>query len=302
MNQTYKDANELFAKSSTTYFYSHHFFPKRIRDEITILYAFVRTADNFVDKIPQDIEGFRRFKDTTKRGLQGEIIDNPIIDAFIGLSRRHRLDKNLIFAFLDAMEQDISVSRYNTHEDLNRYMYGSAEVIGLIICKILHLPEQAHIAACTQGRAMQFINFIRDVAEDLRFGRIYIPQEDLRKFHINRIPPITPNEVESFSRLIRYEIYRYRAMQNSAVSGYRFIPWQYRIAVRTAAEMYEWTAQIIEKDPMIIFRKKVKPSRMRVILQALLNGIKIMPLLIRSLYGYSDLYKQKQTAFGKTHR
>lgn len=264
-------ATDLFARSSVTYFYSSLFFPENIRSDITKLYAYVRTADNFVDKIPPDSKAFFAYCDSTEKSLAGSMSGNTIIDDFVKLSKKYGFDRKWISAFLDAMRQDLNVKRYSTYDELARYMYGSAEVVGLMIGRILGLPADAVGPARIQGRAMQFINFIRDVAEDLDLGRIYIPEEDMRKFGVVNLPPQTANESEAFCRLIRYEIDIYRNMQNDAAAGYRYIPWRYRVAVRTAAEMYRWTSKVIYQDPMVIFRRKVKPTKLRVIAQALVN-------------------------------
>jgi phytoene synthase len=90
-------------------------------------------------------------------------------------------------AFLTAMKLDLFKSRYENIEQTNRYMYGSAEVIGLMLCKIMSLPIESYASARLLGRAMQYCNMIRDIAEDCQLGRQYIPDTALRQFGIEKL-------------------------------------------------------------------------------------------------------------------
>ncbi len=274
MTNANNTAKKIFSRSSNTYFYSSLFFPKKIREDITTLYAFVRTADNFVDSIPQDLLGFQNLKKQLYAALSGKSTNNLIIDNFVLLAKTHKFQLNWIDAFMGVMEQDTVIKKYHSFADLQKYIYGSAEIIGIMIAKILNLPKASYPFAMAQGRAMQFINFIRDIDEDLTLGRVYIPQKDIEKFGLKSLKPTTPNEIVNFQRLIRYEIDIYRRMQEEASRGYDLIPRKYRVAIKTAADMYKWTAENIYKNLMIVFQHKIKPNKMRVVLNALLNLLK----------------------------
>lgn len=272
---------QLFRRSSTTYFFSSLFFPKEIRDDVFILYAYVRTADNFVDSTPQEVNGFHRFKKETEEAFAGKKINNPIIASFYSLSRKHALPYEWTNAFLQSMEMDVTkkeyeTKEYKTYEELNRYMYGSAAVIGLMMAQIMNLPQESHHYAKVQGTAMQLINFIRDIREDLELGRVYIPQEDMDTFGLSSLEySYTKNKKEMFRKLITFEIERYRKLQQEAEKGYSYLPKRLRVAVKTAADRYRWTADVIAKDPFIVYRQKVKPSPISVIFNGILNTLTI---------------------------
>jgi len=253
---------EIFRRGSTTYYFSSIFFPPDVREKVFTLYAYVRTADDYVDAVPQDAAGFYRLKQMTLDALEGRKVPDVIISEFIDLSQKEQIKKEWILAFLSAMEQDLTVKIYETYQDLETYMYGSAEVIGLSMARILNLPEKSLKAAQLQGKAMQLVNFIRDIKEDLTFQRIYIPQEDLQKFHITELNEHVDQEL--FSALIRFETERYLILQKEAESGYAYIPRRYRIPVQTASSMYNWTARQIIQNPMMIFQKKIRPHPLRV--------------------------------------
>lgn len=269
-----KQIFSLFKKGSTTYFYSSVFFPPNIRREVFILYAFVRKADDFVDAVPQQTDSFYRFVSTYHAALAGTAAHDVVIDSFVDLMKRNRLERDWTHAFLTAMELDITKKRYQALDETIAYMYGSAEVIGLFMARLLDLPAESYPAAQMQGRAMQYINFIRDIAEDLQLGRTYLPLhgsglESLDESH-------TSNNQECFRSFIRSEIDRYRSWQRDAEMGYHFIPRRYRIAIKTASDMYRWTAEQIYRDPFIVYRMKVKPTISRIVLRALVNTIRII--------------------------
>lgn len=260
-----------FEQGSTTYFNSSLFFPPKVREEVFHLYGFVRIADNFVDDVPQDEEGFYRFREAYRKAREGRPADDPIIDRFVELEERRNFDPAWTEAFLDSMEADLTKTEYDTLEETLGYVYGSAEVIGFFMSRILGLPEEAMPAAAMQGRAMQYINFIRDIKEDLELGRRYLPLEG------TNLPTLDERYVaahpEEFIDFHTKQIDLYRDWQRQAEEGYVYIPKRYRVPIRTAAEMYLWTAAQIEKDPLIVYKKKIKPGKRRIVLQVLKNAL-----------------------------
>ena len=167
-----------FKKGSNTYFNSSIFFPKEIREDVFILYAFVRKADNFVDAIPQQSKEFYAFKELYKKALKGQKTDDVIIDSFVDLMKRKSFNQVWTESFFNSMELDLKKSKYRSMDELLEYIYGSAEVIGIMMAHIMGLNPKSHFYARMLGRAMQFINFIRDIKEDNELGRIYLPLAD----------------------------------------------------------------------------------------------------------------------------
>lgn len=251
------------------------FFPSHLRDQVAILYAFVRTADDFVDAIPADARGFSLFRqayEQTKR--TGKKSENKIIDDFVNLSERFHFEESWVSAFLDAMKSDLSINTYKTLPDLQRYMYGSAAVVGLMMARLMGVPDEGFPHAGKLGESMQLINFIRDIEEDNGLGRTYIPQDMLKKYELTSLQKSdTQKHPQKFVGLIHDIIALYRKWAEEASQGYAYIPWRYRIAVRTASDMYLWTANEIQNNPFLVYEKKVKPTKLRIIVTALTNCI-----------------------------
>jgi phytoene synthase len=269
INKIFRD---IFKAGSRTYFYSSLFFPREIKQDVFILYGFVRQADNFVDSISQDRDGFFAFKQRYEKALESNTVNDAVIDSFVELMKRRKFDKQWIEAFLRSMEMDLYKKTYQTLDETEEYIYGSAEVIGLMMARILGLKEESLPAARLQGKAMQYINFIRDIKEDLALGRTYLPQQVFKKYQLSSLEfDEVKDKKQQFCRFIRAEINRYKGWQQEAQKGYRYIPWRYLICIKTAADMYDWTARQIEKNPLVVFDRKVKPSRSRIIGKAIIN-------------------------------
>ena len=202
-----KSLFQIFKQGSKTYFYSSIFFPSIIRKDVFVLYAFVRKTDNFVDSIPQKINEFYKFKELYYKCLNGEKTKDIVINSFVELQKRKKFDQKWINAFLDSMEKDISKKQYETMNETINYMYGSAEVIGLMMSKILQLNEKSYKYARYLGRSMQYINFIRDIFDDINLGRRYLPTAELKKYGLESLEYdyVIKNE-ELFKSFLRDQI------------------------------------------------------------------------------------------------
>jgi 15-cis-phytoene synthase len=260
-----------FKKGSTTYFNSSLFFPKSIKNDVFILYGFVRKADDYVDAVPQEADGFYTFKDMYRKALEGKKTNDIIIDSFVELMKKKPFDPQWIDAFLRSMELDLKKNRYENMDELLEYIYGSAEVIGLMMSVIMGLNPASFQYARYLGRSMQFINFIRDIKEDLGFGRTYLPFSNTGLKSLDR--DHTLKKEETFIKFIREQIGQYLEWQTEAEKGFLHIPRRYLVPVKTASDMYKWTADEIYKNPFIVYERKVKPVKSKIIFTILKNFI-----------------------------
>lgn len=249
----------IFKRGSVTYSTASIFFPKKVRQEVATLYAYVRTIDDLVDSLTPDRDTFEEYWQQTQHAWAGKRVESRVVTQFVRLAKRYDFAWEWIVSFWDAMRADFTKKTY-TSQELDTYMYGSAEVIGLMMARILGLPKSAEKSAAMQGKAMQYANFIRDVAEDRDLGRNYLGFSEKEA-----------TDPVAWAQFVRRAVSRYQQYQETAAKGYAAIPYRYRIPIQTAADMYSWTADALSKDPSIVWRKKLKPRPIRVILQALFN-------------------------------
>ena len=156
---------------------------REIRDAVYGVYGFVRIADEIVDTfLEEDREALLdEFEAEYYRALERGISTNPVIHAFCGVVRRYRIDDSLVRAFLGSMRMDLHRNRY-TEDELGKYIFGSAEVVGLICLQIFVQGDreryrQLEPYARRLGAAFQKVNFLRDLKDDREaLHRIYFPQ------------------------------------------------------------------------------------------------------------------------------
>lgn len=277
MNQTEKN---IFKAGSTTYYWSAKFFPKDVRDDVFKLYSFVRVVDDMVDQVPSDTARFnsmlRRWKNVKKQLLLHELpqslndtLDEKVLYNMAYIVYRYECDPAWVDAFLASMSMDVNNKIYKTLDDTLDYIYGSAEVIGLFMARIMQLPIKPYEYAKLQGRAMQYINFLRDINEDNSLGRCYFPKSILNSHGLKDLTEKTVQKnPDAFKAFMNEQLLLYESWQTEASKGFSYIPRRLRIPLKTAVEMYNWTAEEIKKDPFVIYRKKVKPSKKRVITAA----------------------------------
>lgn len=266
----------IFRNGSSTYYFSSKFFPKEVRLDVFKLYSFVRVADDYVDSTPQNVKEFKILKTLWQDAIDSKSFDTKhhasdslnlrVVKNMAQLVDKFDFDPAWVDAFLDSMQADLDKKQYDSIDGSLWYVYGSAEVIGLMMAKIMHLPAEATQAAELQGRAMQWINFIRDIDEDIGLGRSYFPNDDLKQFGLPDLTKQTADEnPKQFTAFVHYQLKRYHSWQREAEKGFKHIPKRLRIPLETAVDNYNWTARQIATNPTAVYDKKIKPSKYRIV-------------------------------------
>ena len=265
LRAAYEECRLLNAAHGRTYYLSTLLLPAAKRPHVHALYGFARYADELVDDLDSpDPAELVRWGDRFLADLAAGDSTHPVSRAAIHTARTWDIPTETFEAFLTSMRMDITVTGYPTYADLEHYMYGSAAVIGLQMVPILEpLPgreQEAADRAKALGEAFQLSNFIRDVAEDLRRGRVYLPQEDLDRFGVSRTDlapgPTPPHVVE----LIRFEIARTRALYATARPGIELLHPTSRDCIRTALALYGGILDAVEKaDHQVLDRRVAVP-------------------------------------------
>jgi phytoene synthase len=252
---------------SRTYYFSTRLFPAEVRPHVHALYAFMRYADEIVDT-PHDLPPgaqlsvLEEFEVETMAAVSGERVPNPILRAYADTVRACGIDPGTITAFMESMKMDTRVFRYPTYSDLEIYTYGSAAVVGLMMCRIVGVVDgKADPHAEALGIAMQLSNFLRDVGEDWRRGRVYLPLEDLARFEYTERDLASGAVDERFAQLMRFEIDRARRLYEVADEGMGYIPRGRRFPVVVARELYAAILDRIEAQQYDVFSRRAQVSR-----------------------------------------
>jgi 15-cis-phytoene synthase len=266
--ESYELCRKAQRAHSRTYYFSTRFFPPEVRPHVHALYAFMRYADEIVDNpgatsLEEQLCALEAFEEETLAAVAGQEVPNPVLRAYADTVRVRGIDPEDIIAFMKSMKMDTWVFRYPTYEDLAVYTYGSAAVVGLMMCRVVGVADRrADVHAETLGVAMQLTNFLRDIGEDWRRGRVYLPLEDLERFGYHEADLERGVVDERFVELMRFEIRRTRRLYKLAGEGMGFIPRGRRYPVIVARELYAAILDRIEAQGYDVFGRRAETSRL----------------------------------------
>ena len=265
LDAAYETCRRLNAHHGKTYYFSTLFFPPEVRRSVHALYGFVRYPDEIVDnpKPGSDPDAMlESYREATLDALKTGSSDLPVLHAFADMARRHSLPVKYPLAFLDAMAMDLTRARYETFADLLTYTYGSASVVGLMMCHVVGVSDPAALdPAHDLGLAMQLTNFWRDIGEDWNMrGRIYLPQEDMARFGYTEAMLSNGLVNDQFIALMQFEIARARACYASADEGIPFISPPCRLPVKMARILYARILDKIEQNGYDVFHHRARTS------------------------------------------
>jgi phytoene synthase len=263
LEESYELCREFNKRHGTTYYWSTKVLPREKRRHVHALYGFCRYADDIVDDLgPVPVETRERaLKDFGDRFFAdlatGESRD-PVLRAVVDTVLSYRIDLNCFRRFLRSMTMDLTVESYETWNDLLVYMDGSAAVIGEMMLPILEPTNDAAIGPARDlGNAFQLTNFLRDVNEDLDRRRVYIPQEDVRRFGVDLTQrQCTPEFVE----LMKFEIARCRELYRSADEGLALLPPKSARSIGAARVLYGKILDKIEAQRYDVFARRASVS------------------------------------------
>ena len=199
------------AKSGSSFYYSFRFLPEDRRRAVTALYAFCREVDDVVDEC-QD-ERVARVKLAWWRSevarLYAGTPEHPVGQALLPHVRALDLPQGQLLEIIDGMEMDLDQARYASFRDLQLYCYRVAGVVGQLCAQIFGYQDRQTLKyAHDLGIAFQLTNIIRDVGEDARRGRIYLPVEDLQRFNVPADDILNYRETPAFRALMLFQIER----------------------------------------------------------------------------------------------
>ena len=262
LEDSYERCRELNRRYGTTYYRSTYLLPRVKRHHVHALYGFCRYADDIVDDLGSTATTAERSRALTDFGdrffadLARGVSDDPVLKAVVHTVRAFDIDPDCFRRFLRSMALDFTVETYETFDDLLDYMDGSAAVIGEMMLPILEpLRPEARDHARDLGIAFQLSNFLRDVNEDLDRGRVYIPQEDLRKFDAD---PWARRATPAWRDLMAFEIARTRRYYESADLGVPMLPPTSARCIRGARALYSGILDQIEAAGYDVFSSRVR--------------------------------------------
>ncbi|RKS79878.1 phytoene synthase [Actinomadura pelletieri DSM 43383] len=250
LTASYEHCRRINASHGRSFYLATLLLPAWKRRHVHALYGFARHVDDIVDASGDDgpespderaaaVDGVAA---RLEASLAGEMVQDPVLPAFVHTVRSFGIEHGDIRAFMSSMRADLTVTRYDTYEDLLVYMEGSAAAIGLMMLPVLETvpgaERSAREPARELGRAFQLTNFLRDVAEDMARDRIYLPLEDMAKFGVEEAELARGGATRAVCELVAFEIERARVHYRRAREGIEMLVPSSRPCIRAAVTLY----------------------------------------------------------------
>lgn len=228
---------EKAAASGSSFYYSFLFLPKAKRQAITALYAFCREVDDIADEC-KDVSVARiklAWWRTEIAHLYAGKPQHPVSKALAEAIHRYHLDEEHFLEIIDGMEMDLDQNRYADFKQLQLYCYRVASVVGLLSVQIFGFKDRKTLKyAHDLGMALQLTNIIRDVGEDARRNRIYLPSDELKKFGVTEAEILNSKSSDKIRALLEFQIERAETFYDRAL---RELPAEDRKTQRTGLMM-----------------------------------------------------------------
>lgn len=261
----YSHCRFITKKHAKTFYMATRFLPNDKQRGIFAIYGLCRYLDDLVDEaedlihdkkitVDQVDEKLELFKQRLIDVYDGKIVDDPILTAFSDTLKKYKISIKLPFLLMEGVKMDLVKDRFETFEEVHDYSYKVASVVGLMTSEVFgYVDNDALDYAIDLGIAMQLTNILRDVGEDLRRGRIYIPQEDLKKFEINEKELFKGEVSEKFTNLMKFQIERAKEYYSKADLGIPLLSSDSRLPVYLARHNYSRILNKIEENNYNVF-------------------------------------------------
>ena len=254
------------AASGSSFYYSFLFLPPERRQAITALYAFCREVDDVVDECddPQVAASTLAWWRAEVARLYAGQPQHPVTQALQAVLPRFNLPQEQLLEIIDGMEMDLQQTRYLDFKALSLYCYRVASVVGLLAAEIFgHTERQTLKYAHDLGMAFQLTNIIRDVGEDARRGRIYLPLDELKRFDVPVADILNARHSDNFRRLMEFQIERAEDYYAQAMRQLPDIDRKAQRPVLVMAAIYRALLEEIKRDGSRVLNQRTSLTPLR---------------------------------------
>jgi phytoene synthase len=254
LKASYAFSRTIARTRARNFYYSFLLLSSEQRDAMCAIYAFMRYCDDISEGEGASREAIERWRRDLDGALQGQYGENMLWPAFHDTVKRYRIPHEYFYQMIDGVSSDLQPKQLRTFDELYRYCYQVASVVGLTIIHIFGFesPEALKLAEKC-GIAFQLTNILRDVREDLENHRVYIPEEDIRKFGAD-----LATHDERFVRLMSFEAERADAYYNESRPLIALVHPRSRPSLWALIEIYRRLLARIERSNFDVLEKRIR--------------------------------------------
>ncbi|MCS7025155.1 MAG: phytoene/squalene synthase family protein [Bryobacteraceae bacterium] len=262
--ELYQEASRITAQGSKSFYFATRFFPKPLAQSAYAVYWFCRYTDDLVDEAPSSeiaSQQLEHWAALVEKALREGASDHPILKLFLDAAAKHGIPAEYPLELIEGMRMDARRTRYENFQQLRLFCYRVASVVGLMMSHVIGFRPPALEHAIDLGIAMQLTNILRDIGEDLRRDRIYLPSEEMERFGYSEGQLRSRMRNDAFLELMAFQVARARHYYDQALPGIALLNPEGRFAVKVAADVYAAILSQIEVLDYDVFeRRAVVPA------------------------------------------
>jgi len=258
LQAAYQHAAVITSQHSKSFHFASALLPVEKRSAVRALYAFCRTVDDIVDEVElkkdRDLE-----LDYWRNIVQSASsrTDDLVASAWADTLTRYHIPRHYALQLIDGVARDLSQSRYQTFDDLATYCYGVASTVGLMSMYIVGFKSHEAVPyAIKLGVALQMTNILRDVGEDYRNGRLYLPRQELAFYGIKEVDIAESRVTENWRQFMKFQIDRTRQLYKDSWAGVKMLEREGQLAIGAASTLYEGILKDIEVHDYNVFTRR----------------------------------------------
>ena len=257
LRQAYKQAEKITAQHSKSFYFASGLLPEEKRSAVRALYAFCRTVDDIVDEA-SDAEQTSQLDYWRGMVDSASFAENDLVAAaWADTLTRYHIPRHYALQLIDGVARDLFQIRYQTFEELATYCYGVASTVGLMSMYIVGFEDSDAVPyAIKLGVALQMTNILRDVGEDYRNGRLYLPREELSFYGIQESDIARANITDNWRQFMKFQIDRTRQLYAESWAGVKMLEREGQLAIGAASVFYQGILDEIEKCDYDVFTRR----------------------------------------------
>ena len=260
--KAYALCGKVAAHHSQSFYMASGLLPEEKRSAARALYAFCRIVDDIVDEgsvVGRDAE--LDYWRSIVQGVQHPRADDLVAQAWVDARARYHIPARYAQQLIDGVARDLRQNRYQSFDDLVTYCYGVASTVGLMSMYIVGFKSQEALPyAIKLGVALQMTNILRDVGEDFRNGRIYLPQDELSAYNISEADLAKGEVTPRWRDFMRFQIFRVRELYAEAQKGIKFLERDGQLAISASSGFYQGILDSIEANDYDVFSRRASLS------------------------------------------
>lgn len=275
LEQSYAHCRAVAKQRARNFYYSFVLLPHNKKNAMCAVYAFMRYCDDLSDEPGATRSAIDRWRGALNEALAGRPDGNPMWPAFLDAVERYDIPYDYFHEMIEGVASDLDPRTIDTFDELYRYCYRVASVVGLTTIHIFGFTSADALPLAEKcGIAFQLTNILRDIREDASLGRVYLPTEDLAKFGVSAGDLKNSHRTDAFGRLMDFETARARCYYRESAPLIEMIEPDSRSSLRALIAIYSRLLDHIAASPYDVLTRRISlsaPEKVWIVLRALMG-------------------------------